>query len=97
MFYNISFQSSIPSSQISSWSIENNIHCNSLDALQIICDGKISPIKYQIRKDLDDLKPRTLRSLKRKATVAVQETLDILAPSQAKKVWQLIDQEMVCI
>ncbi|CAC5403191.1 unnamed protein product [Mytilus coruscus] len=63
---------SLPSSQISAWSTENDIQRNTLEeinsALNIIGGGKISPITYQIRKDINELKPRTVRSLKRKAS-----------------------------
>ena len=72
LLYQYFLQASLPSSQISSWSMENDIHQNTLEdinsVLKIIGRGRISPIKYQIRKDVDDLKPRTLRSLKRKVT-----------------------------
>ncbi|CAC5400708.1 unnamed protein product [Mytilus coruscus] len=92
---------SLPSSQISSWSTENDIQKNTLEeinsALNIIGGVKISPITYQIRKDVNELKPRTVRSLKRKASATVHEALDCLAPFQAKKVWQLIDMDLVNI
>ncbi|XP_052097306.1 uncharacterized protein LOC127732267 [Mytilus californianus] len=88
----------LPSSQISSWSTENDIQRNTLEeinsALNIIGEGKISPITYQIRKDVNELKPRTVRSLKRKASATVHEALDCLAPFQANKVWQLIDMDL---
>ncbi|CAC5393144.1 unnamed protein product [Mytilus coruscus] len=85
------------SSQISSWSQENDIHfLSSINkAMDILGHGKISPIKFQIRTNIEDLKPSTLRYLKRKATTTVHEALDCIAPSQAKKLLQLlhIDKE----
>ncbi|XP_071180486.1 uncharacterized protein [Mytilus edulis] len=86
------------SSQISSWSQENDIHSLSSinKAMDILGHGKISPIKYQVRTNIEDLKPSTLRYLKRKATTTVHEALDCIAPSQAKKLLQLlhIDKEL---
>jgi hypothetical protein len=95
-FSSILMQLSLPSSQVSSWSVENRDPLSEINgALNVIGEGRISPIKYQIRKNVDDLKPRTLRSLKRKASTAVQEVLDCLAPTQSKKVWQLVNENMV--
>ncbi|CAC5413696.1 unnamed protein product [Mytilus coruscus] len=80
------------SSQISSWSQENDIHSLSSinKAMDILGHGKISPIKFKVRTNIEDLKPSTLRYLKRKATTTVHEALDCIAPSQAKKLLQLL-------
>ncbi|CAG2239082.1 unnamed protein product [Mytilus edulis] len=63
--------------------------------MDILGHGKISPIKFQVQTNIEDLKPSTLRYLKRKATTTVHEALDCIAPSQAKKLLQLlhIDKE----
>ncbi|CAG2201418.1 unnamed protein product [Mytilus edulis] len=85
------------SSQISSWSQENDIHSLSSinKAMDILGHGKISPIKFQVRTNIEDLKPSTLRYLKRKATTTVHEALDCIAPSQAKKLLQLLHIDKV--
>ncbi|CAC5360861.1 unnamed protein product [Mytilus coruscus] len=58
--------------------------------MDILGHGKIISIKFQVRTDIEDLKPSTLRYLKRKATTTVHEALDCIAPSQTKKLLQFL-------
>ena len=74
------FQQQIDSqlSQTSNWSEENidSAKENLNQAISLIGKGKISPIKYIVRKDLDELQPSTIRYLKRKAGATVDSVLN---------------------
>lgn len=86
--------SSQPLSQVSSWS-EENLE-TSLDdinkALSSISRGSFSPLKFQVRRNLDILMPNTIRTLKRKAEEATNLILEGIAPGQGKKLFKLIQE-----
>lgn len=63
------------------------------EVLNIIGEGRISPIKFYIKKNVEYLKPRTVRSLKRKASTV----LNCLAPSQSKNVWLFVNEIMLIL
>ncbi|CAC5388049.1 unnamed protein product [Mytilus coruscus] len=77
-FQSINISSSQPLSQISSWSEENidTVLTDLNDAIDVLGHGKISPIKYRVRRDLDLLHPSSLRTVKRKAGETINLFLD---------------------
>ncbi|KAK3108537.1 hypothetical protein FSP39_010112 [Pinctada imbricata] len=94
-FSNFSSQTeSIPSSQISSWS--ENVE-PSLDdvneAIGILSNGKISPLKFQVTREIDSLQPSTKRLIKRKALVSVESLLNGIAPGQSQDLLKMIVPE----
>ncbi|XP_052083364.1 uncharacterized protein LOC127720683 [Mytilus californianus] len=84
-------------SQTSSWSTDEKKGEILLDdvntALSLLSNGKISPLKYQVRTDIASLHPSSKRMLKRKATTAIEALMDCLAPGQASELTELIKME----
>jgi hypothetical protein len=64
--------------------------CGINTAINVIGKGNISPIKYQVRGDLNELRPSTKRAIKKKALSAVHCLLDCFAPGQSSKLMDLM-------
>lgn len=62
-------------SQISSWS-EENVEKDINQAISILSHGQISPFKYVVKKNVDDLKSSTLRAVKRKTLATLDALLN---------------------
>ncbi|CAC5382469.1 unnamed protein product [Mytilus coruscus] len=93
-FQSINTSSSQPLSQISSWSEENidTVLTDLNDAIDVLGHGKISPIKYRVRRDLDLLQPSSLRTVKRKAGETINLFLDAIAPGQSTKLLKILQE-----
>ena len=59
-------------------------------SLSLLSNGKFSPVKHKVRKEIDCLQPSSKRGLKRKATIAVEALLDCIAPGQGTELLELI-------
>jgi len=83
----------LQSSQASNWSTDYGKEVsleNVNTALSLLSNGKFSPVKHKVRKEIDCLQPSSKRGLKRKATIAVEALLDCIAPGQGTKLLELI-------
>ncbi|VDI58240.1 Hypothetical predicted protein, partial [Mytilus galloprovincialis] len=87
-------------SQESSWSlssvgrleIRNGIH--QLNNAVHMLDSKISPVKYMIKKDLNESNASTVRYVKRKANETIHCVLDQIAPAQSSKILELVGADI---
>ncbi|CAG2196656.1 unnamed protein product [Mytilus edulis] len=87
-------------SQESSWSlssvgrleIRNGIH--QLNNAIHMLNSKISPVKYMIKKDLNESNASTVRYVKRKANETIHCVLDQIAPGQSSKILELVGADI---
>ena len=84
-------------SQISNWS--DTIDTNTLEVANEVIDlasrGKSSPLRGQLRTNIDEAKLSTIRYYKRKAEESVDSVLNLIAPGQSQELKKLIMPEMI--
>ncbi|CAG2218847.1 unnamed protein product [Mytilus edulis] len=84
-------------SQISNWS--DTIDTSTLEVANEVIDlasrGKSSPLRGQLRTNIDEAKLSTIRYYKRKAEESVDSVLNLIAPGQSQELKKLIMPEMI--
>lgn len=89
--FQLSSQESQHLSQTSNWSEENSLGLETLNSIvHTISNGKLSPLKYQLQKPLQDITSQSRNYIQRKASQMVHSILELVAPGQSEGLLKLM-------
>ncbi|XP_065934375.1 uncharacterized protein [Magallana gigas] len=87
----LSSQESQHLSQTSNWSEENSLGLETLNSIvHTISNGKLSPLKYQLQKPLQDITSQSRNYIQKKASQMVHSILELVAPGQSEDLLKLM-------
>lgn len=89
--FQLSSQESQHLSQTSNWSEENSLGLETLNSIvHTISNGKLSPLKYQLQKPLQDITSQSRNYIQKKASQMVHSILELVAPGQSEDLLKLM-------
>jgi len=69
--------------------VNHKLHCLNRN-IAVLSEGRVSPVRFQLQQDIDQVSQSTQRYIKRKAQEVVETSLECIAPSQSEKLLNLI-------